>query len=194
MKTLILLLAAVSLNAQQSRVTLDTNATKVNFTLGDVLHTVHGTFKLTSGNLWFDSTSSKAGGTVVVNAASGDSGSHARDSRMNKNILESALYPEITFVPDRIEGQINQSGHSEFKLHGMFAIHGGTHELTANAKADIKDGHLTTTAGFEVPYVKWGLKNPSTLFLRVNDIVIIEIDAVGQVSDAVSAFSSLVSQ
>lgn len=176
---LIILLAATSLRGQQTELELNTEITKVNFLVGDVLHTVHGTFKLTKGDLWFDPSSGKAGGVLVVNGASGDSGSHARDSRMKKKILESDIYPEITFTPDRIEGKVNLSGHSEFKLHGLFTIHGGAHDLTMNVKADIDGIRVTARAEFNVPYVKWGLKNPSTLFLRVNDTVPIEIDAVG---------------
>jgi len=83
---------------------------------------------------------------------------------VNKKILESDIYPEITFTPDRIEGKVNLSGHSEFKLHGFFTIHGAAHDLTMNVKADINGNHLTARGDFNVPYVKWGLKNPSTLF------------------------------
>jgi polyisoprenoid-binding protein YceI len=177
---LIILLTATSLCAQQTEVELNTDITKVNFTLDDVLHTVHGTFKLRKGDLWFDPSSGKAGGTLVVNGASGDSGSHARDSRMNKRILESDIYPEITFTPEHIEGKVNLSGHSGFKLQGIFTIHGTRHDLTMSVKTDIDANHLAATADFDVPYVSWGLKNPSTLFLRVNDIVRIEINAVGE--------------
>ena len=177
----LVLAAAASLAAQQTRIELNTEITKVKFTVGDVLHTVHGTFKLTKGDLWFDPASCIAGGTLVVNGASGDSGSRARDSRMNKSILESDIYPEITFTPDRIEGKVNLSGHSDFKLHGIFTIHGTRHELEMNVKTDIEGSRVAATADFDVPYVSWGLKNPSTLFLRVNDIVPIEINAVGEI-------------
>jgi hypothetical protein len=34
---------------------------------------------------------------------------------------------------------------------------------------------LSVTARFVVPYVDWGMKNPSTLFLRVSDKVEITI-------------------
>ncbi len=164
MKSLaIVLLAATSVCAQRTEVKLNTDITKVNFTVRDVLHTVHGTFKLNQGDLWFDPASGKAGGTLVVNARSGNSGSRTRDRRMNNNVLESDTYPEIKFTPDRIAGKVNLSGHSEFNLHGAFAIHGATHELTMHVKADITGNHITATADFNVPYVNWGLRNPSTL-------------------------------
>lgn len=184
MRTILLAIATASLAfSHPVQVTLDLNFTKVNFTVGDVLHTVHGTFQLTRGSLWFDLESSKAGGEVVVNGASGDSGSHARDSRMTKNILEAAIYPEIKFVPDRIDGAVSLAGHSEFKLHGLLTVHGTAHELIMNVTSDIDGNVLKANAAFDVPYVKWGMKNPSTLFLRVKDTVPIEIQAVGQLGD-----------
>jgi polyisoprenoid-binding protein YceI len=178
----LLLLFSCSAFAQEVRVHLDTASTQVNFTLGDVLHTVHGMFKLKTGEMWFDPSSGKAGGELVVNAASGESGSGARDSRMHKNILESSKYADITFVPDRVEGKANLQGDSEIRLHGMFTIHGGTHEVTMNVKSHMEQQRLTASISFPVPYVQWGMKNPSTLFLRVNDTVEIAIQAAGQFS------------
>jgi hypothetical protein len=37
----------------------------------------------------------------------------------------------------------------------------------------------TATAKFPVPYVKWGMKNPSLLFLRVGDAVDIDFRGTG---------------
>jgi polyisoprenoid-binding protein YceI len=179
---LAILTVAVPAFSQQVQVKLDTDASKVNFTLGDVFHKVHGTFKLTGGNLWFNSSAGTAGGELVVNAVSGNSGNHSRDSRMDKNVLQTTQYPAVTFTPDRIDGKVNESGDSQFGLHGLFAIHGTTHELTMNVKAHIEGDRLTAAANFDVPYVKWGMKNPSTLMLRVNDTVQVDIEASGQIS------------
>jgi polyisoprenoid-binding protein YceI len=102
---------------------------------------------------------------------------------MEKNILQADLYPEIKFSPNRIEGKVNLSGQSEFKLQGLFSIHGGTHELTMSVKSEIQGDRVKATASFDVPYVEWGMKNPSTLFLRVKGTVPIEIQAVGRISN-----------
>jgi len=78
--------------AQQITVNLDPAQTKIEWTLGDVLHTVHGTFKLKSGSVTFDPKSGDASGEIIVDATSGESGNHARDQKMHKEILgEQAL-------------------------------------------------------------------------------------------------------
>jgi polyisoprenoid-binding protein YceI len=163
---------------------LDPAATTVNFTLGDVLHTVHGVFKLKTGELSFDPSTGTASGLIIVDALSGESGNGSRDSRMHKNILESSKYGEISFAPDRIEGKVNPDGDSQVRLHGQFSIHGGTHEVLMAVKSHVENQRLTATIDFQVPYVQWGMKNPSTLFLRVNDTVQISIQTVGQLTPA----------
>ncbi len=168
--------------SQQINLKLDPKQSKINFVLGDVLHTVHGFFSLTKGDLWFDPDANTAGGLLEVSAASGDSGSHARDSRMQKNILQAELYPTVTFKPDRLEGKVNLSGDSEFQLHGKFGIHGALHELTMHVKAHFAGDSVTTSAQFDVPYVQWGMKNPSTFLLHVNDVVQIEVQGVGRIT------------
>ena len=174
------LLLGAEASAETDRLQLDTGATRVKWTLGDVLHTVRGAFKIKSADLWIDPTTGKAGGQIVVDAQSGESGSGARDSRMHKNILESAKYPEITFVPDSVDGALRFEGDSTVKLHGAFTIHGGTHEVLMGVKSHVDHGKLTATIAFAVPYVAWGMKDPSTLFLRVDNKVEIEIQAAGE--------------
>jgi len=172
---------ACPVSGQEQELRLDAASTRVDWTLGDVLHTVHGTFKLKRGDIRFDPSTGKASGELVVDATSGESGSGARDSRMHKNILESGKYPEIAFVPDKVLGNVSLQGDSEVQLHGSFTIHGGTHELTLAAKCHIDQQRLTAVIEFSVPYQKWGMKNPSTLFLRVDDTVKIGIHAYGRV-------------
>src|SRR6476620_212062 len=44
---------------------------EINFTLPDVLHTVHGTFHLKNGTVLFDPATGKASGAVIVDVTSG---------------------------------------------------------------------------------------------------------------------------
>ena len=166
--------------AQDSSFQLDPAKTSVNFTLGDVLHTVHGTFKLKHGALQIE-PAGKVQGEIVVDATSGDSGSGMRDRKMHKEVLESARYPEIAFRPDRIEGPVPSQGKSSVMIHGMFNIHGTDREITVPAQVETFPDHWTATVHFTIPYEKWGMKNPSTLFLESNDSVEIDLVAAGSV-------------
>jgi polyisoprenoid-binding protein YceI len=154
--------------------------TKVEFTLGGVLHTVHGTFQLTRGELRFDGATGKASGELVVDAASGASGNASRDRRMANEILESAKFPEIVFRPDRVDGKVAAQGHSRVEVHGEFRIHGAGHEMLIPAEVDAREGVYTATLRFTVPYQEWGMKNPSVILLRVTDKVEIVVHAVGR--------------
>jgi polyisoprenoid-binding protein YceI len=174
--------AGIPAFAQEITVKFDPAQTRVNFTLSDVLHTVHGVFRLKSGDMQFDAATGKASGQLVVDAASGNSGSDARDSRMHKNILESSKYPEITFRPDHVEGNVNLEGDSQVQVHGAFAIHGAEHELILPIQVHAAHQQVTASTHFSVPYVKWRMKNPSTFLLRVSDQVQIEIQAAGRIT------------
>ncbi|MGC1644622.1 MAG: YceI family protein [Candidatus Sulfotelmatobacter sp.] len=184
MGTTLLLLAAsaVFVSAQNTALQLDPAQTSVKFTLGDVLHTVRGTFQLKHGALQFEPASGKISGEIVVDAKSGESGSSMRDRKMHKEVLESERYPEIAFRPDKVEGVVANQGKSSVRVHGMFNIHGVDREITVPAEVEISADHWTATVHFTVPYAKWGMKNPSTLFLRVNDSVEIDLAATGNLA------------
>lgn len=175
--------------AADFHVELTPATTKISWTLGDVLHTVHGTFQLKCGDIRFNTDTGKASGAVVVDAASGESGNGSRDSRMHKNVLESAKYPEISFAPDQMDGNVNLGGKSSLKLHGVTKIHGADHEITAPVELTVKDGQLNADIKFEVPYVAWGMKDPSTFLLKVSKTVEIELHAAGRISQIAASAS-----
>jgi len=164
----IALFALCTMPVLAERIELEMNpaSTAVHWILGDVLHTVRGTFKLTTGKLWFDTENGKAGGQLIVDATSGESGSGARDGRMHKSVLESGRYPAIVFVPDGVEGKVVRLGDSQVQLHGLFTIHGGAHEVRMNVKVHLEQQRATAIASFTVPYVKWGMKDPSNFLLK----------------------------
>lgn len=177
----VVVLLIISAAAQEQTFQIDPAQSTVKFTLGDVLHTVHGSFALKHGELQVQPTG-KLSGEIVVDATSGNSGSGMRDRKMNKEVLESARYPEIDFRPDRFDGEVAAQGKSSVMVHGMFSIHGTTREVTVPAQVERDGDHWTANVHFTVPYAKWGMKNPSTLFLKVNDTVEIDLSAAGSVT------------
>lgn len=161
--------------------TLDPAQSKVHWMVDSTLHTVHGTFALKSGTVHFNPETGKAGGEIVVIAPSGESGNGSRDRRMHKEILETAKYPEIIFRPSRIEGSVSQNGSSDVKLDGVFSIHGSDHDLTALVHAQLAENHWDGTCTFDVPYIKWGIKDPSNFLLKVKPVVNITVEMSGEV-------------
>jgi polyisoprenoid-binding protein YceI len=154
--------------------------TNINFTLVDILHTVHGSFNLKRGTVHFDPATNTIRGEILVDAVSGHSGSDGRDKRMQNDVLESSHYPDIAFQPDHVEGQVADIGVSTLQVHGIFSIHGTGHEITIPVQVEMAPGQWTATSHFAVPYVAWGMKNPSTFVLRVSQSVDIEIRATGE--------------
>jgi polyisoprenoid-binding protein YceI len=153
--------------------------TTIKFTLGDILHTVHGSFQLKRGDVEYDLLNETVRGTLVADATSAQSGNRSRDRRMHREILESGKYPEIIFHPDRVEGKVANSGGSTVQVHGVFSVHGSDHELTMPVRLQVFPDHWVADTHFTIPYVKWGIKNPSTFFLRVSESVEIEVHATG---------------
>ena len=169
--------------AADTIVTFDPPKTSIHWTLGTVLHTVHGTFQLKSGTIQFDPSTGKASGQLIVSAISGESGNEARDKKMHQTILDSAKFTDVFFTPDKVMGTVSPKGKSTLQVHGNFQLHGGAHEFTMPVDVEMNGGQATASSKFSVPYIKWGLKNPSTFILRVNDAVDIEIQATARVTN-----------
>jgi polyisoprenoid-binding protein YceI len=186
-----LVLMAVSAAAAQDLILqLDPASTTIKFTLGAALHTVHGTLQVNRGSLRLNPASGRLSGEIVVDARSGETGNNTRDRKMHKDVLESERYPEIIFRPDRVDGPASTPGKSSVKVHGIFTIHGSDHEITVPAEVEIGSDHWTAHSRFTIPYVKWGIKNPSTLFLHVSDEVQIDVAAAGTLTGQASGSPS----
>ena len=176
--------------AQQIQVTLDPAQTTVEWTLVATLHTVHGTFKVKSGTVSFDLKSGIASGLIIVDATSGESGNQARDKKMHKEILESQRYPEITFTPERVIGNVLQKGNSTIQVQGSFHIHGFDHPFTLSIPVQINGNEVKASASFVVPYQDWGMKNPSTFLLHVENKVAVNVSAVAHLTPTNGAVAS----
>lgn len=181
---LLALCVSLAAAAQQREVTFDPSQASIEWSLGASLHTVHGTFKLRSGAISFDPVSGNASGEFVVDAASGDSGNRTRDGKMDKEVLESERYPEITFLPKKLLGKMSAQGSSTVQVQGVFHIHGIDHDLTLSVPVQVDGTTVRAKTSLSIPYQTWGMKNPSTLFLHVDDKVQVSINAVGKLTTA----------
>src|SRR6266446_1693297 len=163
---------------------IDPAQSKVHWELGTTLHAVHGTFAFKHGTFHVDSATGKANGEIAVYATSGDSGNDSRDRKMHKDVLESGRYKEIVFRPDHIDGKVISQGSFTVQMHGVLILHGSEHQLTAPVQAEFSGNNWKGSAKFSVPFIDWGLKNPSNFFLKVNHAVEIELELKGSLQNA----------
>ncbi len=180
----IVLAPILAASAQAYVFEIDPHQSHVTFTLDAFMHTVHGVFQLKGGSVRFDPSTGAVGGSIVVDATSGDTSNHGRNHKMHKDVLESAKYPEITFAPERIVGQVPHEGKAQVTLTGLMTLHGQAHEVSLPVPVEVHAGQAVADLSFIVPYVQWGLKNPSTFLLRVSDRVDVHVHAVGRIESA----------
>lgn len=169
--------------AQHQTFTVNPDASQVAFALTGS-HAVNGTFHVQSGLIDFDRSANKISGSVIVSAASGDSGEGSRDKKMKNDVLDVAHFAEVSFVPQSYQGTIAASGDSTIQVTGVFTLHGAPHDLTVPMQIHIDGTSLTAQTHFTVPYVQWGLKDPSIFILKVAKEVGIDLKLSGQVSPA----------
>ncbi len=181
-KLMAALLLVWPLAAQQMAIDFDPAKTQINWTLAGNVHTVHGTFQLKQGHMAIDRATGAISGDLVVDAKSGQSDNNSRDKKMQKDILESDRFPEIRFTPEQVVGAVNASGHSSVRVSGKFLIHGGTHEVTIPIEASFSENAVSVSGKFSIPYVEWGMKDPSIFLVKVDKSVDVEVVAVGKVS------------
>jgi len=175
--------AAPQPSASEIVLGIDPAKSQVYWTLGSTVHTVHGSFAFKKGNLRLDTSTGKASGEIIVDAASGNSGNDSRDRKMHKEVLESARYAEVIFRPDRVEGEIPPQRAFTVNVHGLLVLHGSEHQLTVPVQAELAGDHWKGSAKFNVPFIDWGLKNPGNFFLKVDHAVQIELELKGSLQN-----------
>ena len=167
------------------KVVLDPSQTVIRWSLNGDLHNTHGTFKLKTGQLIFDPETGVAEGEILVDATTGESGDKARDKKMQDEVLESGRYPAIFFHPSQLKGAYKDTADvQDLEAQGTFNIHGADHPLSLPLKVKVTAGTVTANTQFDVPYVEWGMKNPSKFLVRVGKQVHIDVAAKGTLAQA----------
>jgi len=134
-----------------------------------------------------NTSSGKASGAIVLDATSGNTDNSSRDKKMHGEILESAKFPEITFTPNDVKGDLaailTHQTAAQVEVAGVFRLHGQDHDATLKISAQPgASGHIDATSQFSVPYIQWGLKSPNTFLLHVADSVDVTVHASGKIS------------
>jgi polyisoprenoid-binding protein YceI len=121
-------------------------------------------------------------GSVVVLAGSGKTGNGSRDKKMNKDILKVEQHATVSFEPKSYAGSIAPSGDSTIQVTGIFTLLGTPHEITIPILVHLDGTTAAAKAHFVLPYVLWGLKNPSFLFWKADNDVTIDLSLIGRLS------------
>ncbi len=173
-----------SAQAQRQTFEADPAKSQVQFTLEATLHAVHGTFHLEHGTLSFSRNSSEMSGLIAVDAHSGDSGEGSRDKKMTQDELKADKFTAITFAPKSYTGEIAAEGDSDIVVRGAFTLLGSPHDIAVPMHIHIAQSMCNAKGSFEVPFVQWGMKDPSSFVLKVNKQVTIALDLTGTLSPA----------
>jgi hypothetical protein len=182
----VLILAFISAPAalaQHQTLAVNPDASEVKIKLNTTHEVVNGTFHVQSGSVEFDRSATKISGTVVVAAGSGKTGIDSRDKKMNKDILKVDQYTTVSFAPKTYEGTISASGDSAIQVSGVFTLLGTPHDLTIPMQIHIDGSKATAKSQFVVPYVQWGLKNPSFLIWKAENDVAVDLSLVGNIAN-----------
>jgi polyisoprenoid-binding protein YceI len=168
--------------AQHQTFVVNPDSSEVKIALKTTHELVNITFHARDGSIEFDPSSPRMSGSVVVLAGSGKTGNDIRDKKMNKDILKVEKYANVSFEPKTFTGAIAISGDSTIQATGNFTLLGTPHEITIPILVHIEGTTATAKAHFVVPYVQWGLKNPSFLFWKADDDVTIDLLLTGRLS------------
>lgn len=177
--TATLLILARPSFAEEKVLTLAPETTKIGFFLEATGHDVEGHLHLQKGQIAFDPVSGTASGEIAIDLKRAETGNEKRDKKMHGEVLETERYPLIVFKPERIEGNVAVSGKSTFDLVGTVSIHGSEHPLTLPTSVTIDGNQVSAETRFPVPYVEWGMDDPSVFVLRVAKQVEVTITATG---------------
>jgi polyisoprenoid-binding protein YceI len=168
--------------AQHQTFVVNPDASEVKMTLKTTHELVNGTFHVQSGSIEFDRETSKMLGSVVVLAGSGKTGNDSRDNKMKRDILRVEQFATVSFEPKTYTGAIALSGESTVQVKGIFTLLGTPHEITIPILVHVEGTAATAKTHFVVPYVQWGLKNPSFLVWKADNDVAIDLFLDGRLT------------
>ncbi|MGI8769909.1 MAG: YceI family protein [Acidobacteriaceae bacterium] len=158
----------------------DPAGTQIRFTVKSLLHDARGTFKLKGGALAVDPKSGLAQGEILVDATTGKTGSKSTDRRLQKEVLESDRYPSIFFHAEHLEGELpHADGSADITAVGTLNIHGADHPEQIKLHLMRSGNSFTATSHFTVPYVAWGMKDPSNGLAHYSKEALVNVSAKG---------------
>jgi polyisoprenoid-binding protein YceI len=137
---------------------------EAGFDLKATMHTVHGKTTRVTGEVTVDEAPDGAmalSGRIEVGAASLDTGNSSRDKTMHGESLDVVKYPLIVLVPQQYDPKTGT-------LTGALTIRDVTRPVSIAAKLDRPAAdRIVVTGTFEVPWLEFGVPDPSFAIVRV---------------------------
>ncbi len=106
--------------------------------------------------------------------------SDAADGIQASELSIEQRYPEIIFAPQSVILRQLDSGDSQVKVQGILTLHGANHPIELSLSVHENDREVALSGSFTIPYVAWGLKDPSLLLFRAGKNVAVAISCVGR--------------
>lgn len=81
----------------------------------------------------------------------------------NENYVESDKYPRCEFKGQLLNNkEVNYSANGIYpiRIKGIMTLHGESHEVTAQGKLTVRDGHIQGEAGFPIILADYGIAIP----------------------------------
>ena len=98
---------------------------------------------------------------------------HAQKSAGEREVPHGDVHSRSRRRQNRLQGSLKSPDSRHLRYSRR------KHELTIPAEVTFTADHWTAKSTFDIPYVQWGMKNPSNFFLHVPDNVRMEIELSG---------------
>ncbi len=150
---------------------VEPGAIQVHFAVGAVFHTVRGTARAHSAAMSMNTETGEMLGQVAVAAGSLATGLAWRDHRMHEQVLRTEEHPDIQLQLISAEGTLDLQRGGTLQVEGTLHLAGTVNPLSFPVELRITDPgerEVHFQGGFHVPYVRWGLRDPSAVLLRVD--------------------------
>jgi len=99
-----------------------------------------------------------------------------RDKDMREDYLETDEYPYAVY--DGRLTSVEKTGESSYSVNteGEFKVHGVSRQRNLSAEVTFQDNHIHVISSFEVNLEDHDIDIPSLLFLRINEVIEVELD------------------
>lgn len=172
---------ASPLAAETLRLRLDPAQSQVSVRFAATLQSVTGRLGPAEGTIEFDPATGQASGDVRMDFTRATTDNGRRDRKMHAKILETDRYPGAVFHVEGVSlANTLHQGENDVQLRGTVDFHGSSRLVTLPATVTLKGGEVRAKGWLEVPYIAWGVRDPSFFLLRVAKVVTVEVNIAGR--------------